>query len=55
LDKNAQGDLTPREEEKLRTLGERARLLMLQKAHAYMLLKWRGHQVPAVEDLTNQS
>jgi len=55
LHKNTQGNLTPREEEKLHILGEKSRLLTLKKAHAFMLLKWRGHQIPAVEDLTNQS
>jgi len=51
LRKNSQGTITAREKEKLHTLGEEARRLTLKKAHAYMLLKWRGHQVPSLEEL----
>lgn len=51
LHKNSQGIITAREKEKLHTLGEEARRLTLKKAHAYMLLKWRGHHVPSPEEL----
>ena len=47
LQKNSQGTITAREKEKLHALGEEARCLTLKKAHAYMLLKWRGHKVPS--------
>ncbi len=43
---NSQGEITPREQAKLHMLGERARRLTLRKAHAYLLLKWRGQPVP---------
>ena len=43
LRKNSQRTITAREKEKLHTLGEEARGLTLKKAHAYMLLKWRGY------------
>jgi hypothetical protein len=46
LTRNSQGALTAREQEKLRALGEESRRLTLKKAHAYMLLKWRGHRLP---------
>jgi len=47
LVKNSLGSITTREKETLHTLGEEARRLTLKKAHAYMLLKWRGHHVEA--------
>ena len=51
LAKNSQGTITAREKEILHVLGEQARLLTLKTAHAYMLLKWRGHRVPSPEEL----
>jgi hypothetical protein len=51
LAKNSQGTLTEQEQETLHTLGEQARLLTLKAAHAYMLLKWRGHHIPSPEAL----
>ncbi len=51
LRKNSQGTLTAPEREKLHALGEEARRLTLKKAHAYMLLKWRGHPIPSAEAL----
>ena len=51
LHKNSQGLLIASEEETLYTLGKEARLLTLKKAHAYMLLKWRGHAIPSMEEL----
>jgi hypothetical protein len=51
LAKNSQGTITAEEKETLHALGEQARLLTLKAAHAYMLLKWRGHHIPAPEEL----
>src|SRR6266571_2382256 len=51
LRKNSQGTLTAPEQDMLQTLGEQARLLTLKAAHAYMLLKWRGHRLPSPEEL----
>jgi hypothetical protein len=51
LTKNSQGAITAQEREMLHTLGEQARLLTLKTAHAYMLLKWRGHCIPSPEEL----
>lgn len=51
LHKNSQGTTTAREKEKLHALGEEARRLTLKKAHAYMLLKWRGHHILSPEEL----
>lgn len=51
LQKNSQGTIMVPEKKKLHTLGEEARRLTLKKAHAYMLLKWRGHYIPSPEEL----
>jgi hypothetical protein len=51
LGKNARSPLTEREQETLRTIGEDARRLTLMKAHAYQILKWRGHDLPSVRGL----
>jgi hypothetical protein len=51
LTKNSRGTITVQEKETLHTLGEQARLLTLKAAHAYMVLKWRGHRVPSPEEL----
>jgi hypothetical protein len=51
LTRNSRGTITAREKETLYILGEEARLLTLKKAHAAMLLRWRGHPLPAREEL----
>jgi hypothetical protein len=51
LAKHRQGTITAEEKETLHALGEQARLLTLKAAHAYMVLKWRGHHIPAPEEL----
>lgn len=51
LTKNSSGSITSAERNKLEDLGEEARRLTLKKAHAYLLLKWRGHAIPSPHDL----
>lgn len=51
LRKNSQGSITADEAEKLQELGQKARRLSLAKAHAYMLLQWRGHPIPTLAQL----
>jgi hypothetical protein len=51
LGKNTAGTITAGEREKLTALGEEARRLTLKKAHAYLLLKWRGCAIPSLPDL----
>lgn len=48
LEKNSASTLTPVERERLKELRLESERLMLQKAHAYALLKWRGHILPAL-------
>jgi len=51
LRKNQAGTLTEREREQLTQLGTEARKLTLRKAHAYALLRWRGHRIPTSAEL----
>jgi len=44
-------ELGPDEQRELEQLIEEADLLMLRKAHAAALLRWRGHAVPPPEKL----
>ena len=55
LSRRAEASLTADEQRMLHELGDEARRLTLKKAHALMLLKWRGHLIPSSEDLrTNE-
>ncbi len=46
LDRNADGILTEAERQELRQLREETEYFSLRKAHAALLLRWRGHQAP---------
>jgi len=52
LEKNSAGTLNPAEREKLHALRLASERLMLQKAHAYALLKWRGHPLPVLTKIS---
>ncbi len=47
LTKQSQGILTAQEQATLHALGDEARFLTLKSAHAALVLKWRGHCLPA--------
>ncbi len=51
LEKNSAGALTEEERAQLKALRSASERLMLHKAHAYALLKWRGHSLPALAKL----
>ncbi|MBI1923900.1 hypothetical protein HYR99_06580 [Candidatus Poribacteria bacterium] len=51
LRKNQNGTLPEKERAQLAQLGTEARQLTLRKAHAYALLKWRGHRIPPLAKL----
>ena len=51
LDKNSQGMISDEERQTLTAVGDEARRLTLLKSHAFMLLKWRGHDLPPLETL----
>ena len=55
LTKRSEGDLTTQEQEKLHTLGEEARLITLKKAHAALLLQWRGHPLPVPQEFLSST
>jgi hypothetical protein len=54
LDKNRQGTLTESERQDLEQLLAEGDRLTLSKAHAYLLLKERGHRIPELERLQRQ-
>lgn len=51
LNKNRLGTITEAELEELADLRRQADQLMLRKAYAYVLLKWRGHRLPTLAQL----
>lgn len=51
LDQRAERRLTPEEQSELEALVEEADRLMLCKAHAAALLRWRGHALPPADKL----
>ncbi|MGG6269702.1 hypothetical protein ACQ4M3_30135 [Leptolyngbya sp. AN03gr2] len=51
LEKNAATTLTPEERQELSTLRQTADSLMLRKAYAWSLLRWRGQAIPALKEL----
>jgi hypothetical protein len=48
LKKNSAGTVTSAEREQLKELRQASEHLMLQKAHTYAILKWRGHVLPSL-------
>jgi hypothetical protein len=48
LEKNRQGTLTSREHARLTQLRHAADRIMLRRARAYVLLKWRGYSVAEI-------
>jgi hypothetical protein len=51
LQKNEADNLTPEEREELTNLRVTAEQLMMRKAHAWSLLRWRGQRIPSLEEL----
>ena len=54
LEKNRLGTISKSEQEQLTQLRDAADQLMLRKAYAYVLLKWRGHHLPTLAELEAQ-
>lgn len=54
LEKNQLATITPEERKELSDLRSVADQLMLQKAYAWAVLRWRGHRVPALEELPRE-
>ena len=53
LDKNGAGTITEAERRLLAQLGHTADQRMVRKAYAYVLLKWRGHRLPTLDELAS--
>jgi hypothetical protein len=51
LKKNEEDLLTAEERDELTALRLAADRLMLRKAYAWSLLRWRGHRIPPLQDL----
>ncbi len=51
LRKNEDAQLLPEERQELTALREAADQLMLRKAYAWSLLRWRGQRIPSLEEL----
>jgi hypothetical protein len=52
LEKNSGGMITAEEKLELSQLRDAADRLMLRKAYTWALLRWRGHRIPALSELT---
>jgi len=52
LEKNAEGTVSPEERSELDRLRRAADQLMLRKAYAWALLRWRGYPTPSFNDLS---
>jgi hypothetical protein len=55
LERQRDSALTPDEMTELADLRRAADLLMLRKAYAYVLLKWRGRRIPTLAELETQA
>lgn len=51
LEKNPPDDLTLEQRQELNNLRSSADRLMLKKAYAWAVLRWRGHRVPLLNEL----
>jgi hypothetical protein len=51
LEKNQEGSLTPEERQELTDLRVAADRLMLLRAYAWSVLRWRGHRIPPLKEL----
>lgn len=51
LSRNAEGLLTLEEQQELSALRQASDLLMLRKAYAWSLLRWRGQRIPALKEM----
>ena len=51
LERNEDGQLTFEERQELTQLRQAADHLMLRKAYAWSLIRWRGHKLPALNDV----
>jgi len=53
LERHEDDELTLEERQELTQLRQAADHLMLRKAYAWSLIRWRGHQLLSLQDLPN--
>jgi hypothetical protein len=51
LEKNQQSELSETEYQELQDLGKAVDRMMLTKAHAWAILRWRGYPIPTLDEL----
>jgi predicted transcriptional regulator len=51
LEKNQTDEISPEERQELSELRSSVDLLMLRKAYAWAVLRWRGHRIPSLNEL----
>jgi hypothetical protein len=51
LEKNQAGGLLPEEQRDLTDMRQIADRLMLRKAYAWAILRWKGHRIPPLQEL----
>ncbi|MGB8700782.1 MAG: hypothetical protein WCD18_15300 [Thermosynechococcaceae cyanobacterium] len=51
LENNQVGELSPEDQKELASLRQAADRLMLRKAYAWSILRWKGHRIPLLKDL----
>jgi hypothetical protein len=51
LEKNQAGILPPEEQKDLTDMRQTADRLMLRKAYAWAILRWKGHRIPPLQEL----
>ncbi|NJM61458.1 MAG: hypothetical protein HC849_16695 [Oscillatoriales cyanobacterium RU_3_3] len=51
LEKNQESSIAPEERQELTNLRLAADFLMLRKAYAWSVLRWRGHRLPPLKEL----
>jgi hypothetical protein len=51
LEKNQTEDLSAEDQRELNNLRQTADRLMLRKAYAWAILRWKGHRIPSLQEL----
>lgn len=51
LEKNQKDEISPEERQELSELRSYVDRLMLRKAYAWAVLRWRGHRIPSLNEL----
>lgn len=52
LEKNQKNEISQKERQELSTLRSKVDRLMMRKAYAWAVLRWRGHRIPPLNELS---